>query len=195
MKGRFVLRIAFCITACLAMVIPAAQAQVDEGMFLFEIYGGNYGPGPDDLDDESTFGVRFGGMLSGRVVLIGTVGRVEFDGNATDGMTSIDWNSDITLLDVTLGYVFRADKRFAIALGGGIGGAITSFDGELQTPNLRARFEDLAADSFTLNVVVGPVIGLSPKIYLKPILRARWFEVREDDEVDIESSLALGFKW
>ena len=195
MMARCVCRIAFSVLICLALTVPTAHAQVEEGMKVFEIYGGNYGPGPDLFDDESTFGLRFGFMMTERVVFIGSVGQVEIEGTATDGMTSAKLESDIVLLDFTFGYVFRAGNRFAIALGGGFGGAFNDFEGQLTTPILIARFDSLSADSFTLNVAVGPIIGLGSKVYLKPLVRARWYEAREDDEVDIQSTLAVGFKW
>lgn len=195
MMARCVCRIAFSILICLALTVPTAHAQVEEGMKLFEIYGGNYSPEPDLFDDESTFGLRFGFMMTERVVFIGSVGLVELEGTATDGMTSAKLESDIVLLDFTFGYVFKAGNRFAIALGGGFGGAFNEFKGQLQTPTLMVRFDSLSDESFTLNVVVGPVISLSPKVYLKPLFRARWYEAREDDEVDIESTLAIGWRW
>ena len=196
MMARFVCRIACSILICLVLTIPAAHAQIEEGMKVFEIYGGSYGPGPDVFDDESTFGLRFGFMMTERWAFVGSVGVVELEGTATDGMTSVNLGSDLTLLDFTFGYVFRPGSRFAIALGGGFGGAFNDFEGQLSTPNLVARFDSLSADSFTLNVAVGPIISLgSSKVYLKPLVRARWYEAREDDETDIQSTLAVGFKW
>lgn len=195
MRGKHIVRSACVIFAGLVLINPLAHAQFEEGTLFAEVFAGSYAPEPDALDDESTFGVRFGGMMTERVAVVGSLGQVEFEDTATDGATSVKWDSEITLLDVTVAYVFRPTTRLAIAAGGGIGHAFTSFDGELQTPTLRARFEDLDEDSLTLNAILGPVITLSSRIYLKPLIRARWFEVREDDEVDIESSLALGFKW
>ena len=195
MMGRSFIQGICCILTCLALTIPAAHAQVEDGMLLFEIYGGNTDPQPDDLDDETTFGIRFGNMLTENVAIIVSLGRVEFDGTSIDGMSVLDFDSEHTLLDVTVGYVFRPASRFAIAVGGGIGGSFNSFDGELTTPTFRARFDGIASDSFTLHAVVGPVIGLGSRVYLKPVVKARWFEAREDDEIDLESSLAVGFRW
>jgi hypothetical protein len=195
MMTRAVCRIAFSVLICLALTIPTAHAQLEEGMKLFEIYGGTYDPGPDVFDDESTFGLRFGFMMTERWAFIGSVGTVELAGTAVDGMTSVNLESDLTLVDFSVGYAFRADKRFAIAVGGGIGGAFNDFDGQLTTPTLIARFNSLSKDSFTLHAVVGPVIGLSSRVYLKPVIRARWYEARDDDETDVQSTLAVGFKW
>ncbi|MDH3452978.1 MAG: outer membrane beta-barrel protein [Gammaproteobacteria bacterium] len=195
MTGWRVIKIVCGVLMGLTVLNPSAHAQLEEGTIIAEVYGGSYSPGPDALDDETVVGFRFGGMLSERVAVIGSLGLVEFDDTATDGAVSVDWDADVTLLDVTVAYVFRPASRFAVAVGGGIGGAFTSFDGELQTPNLRGRFEDIDEDSLTLNAVVGPVINLSSSVYLKPMFRARWFEVREDDEIDTETTLAVGVKW
>ena len=44
MMGRSFLQGICCILTCLALTIPAAHAQVEDGMLLFEIYGGNTDP-------------------------------------------------------------------------------------------------------------------------------------------------------
>ena len=163
---------------------------------MLEIFGGNYAPGPDDvLDDEATFGLRAITMLSPKVALVGSVSTVNFEDTVTDGMTVVNFDADILLIDISAGYVFRPDKRVNIALGGGIGGAFSSADGTFTTPLVKGFFDDFEESSLTLNAVVGPVIHLTQRIYLKPVMRVRWFENREDDETDVESTLAVGFKF
>jgi hypothetical protein len=173
-----------------------ANAQVEEGQWMGEILGGNYAPGPDDvLDDESTFGLRVVTMLTPKLALVGSLSTVNFEDTVTDGATTVNFDTDILLVDFTAGYVFRPDKRVNIALGGGIGGAFSSTDGTFTTPTVAGFFEELDESSFTLNAAAGPVIHLTRRVYLKPLMRVRWFENREDDETDVESTLAVGFKF
>ena len=175
---------------------PHAHAQLSEGQWLGEVFGGNYAPGPDDvLDDESTFGLRAFNMLTPRLALGGSVSMVNFEDTVTDGSLTVSFDTDVLLVDISAGYVLRADKRVAIALGGGVGGSFSSTDATFSTPLVRGFFEDFDESSFTVNVVAGPVFHLTKRIYLKPLVRMRWFENRDDDETDLESTLAVGFKF
>ena len=45
---------------------PPAGAS-DEGRWFGVVFGGNYNPGPDVIDDEATFGIRVGYGLSPHV--------------------------------------------------------------------------------------------------------------------------------
>ena len=190
-------RCAWLIAVMLVLVAGSpAGAQVEEGQWMGEIFGGNYAPGPDDvLDDESTFGLRAATMLTPKLALVGSVSTVNFEDTVTDGIATVNFDTDILLIDFTAGYVFRPDKRVNIALGGGIGGAFSSTDGTFTTPLVKGFFEDFDESSFTLHAVAAPVIHLTQRVYLMPLLRVRWFENREDDETDIESTLAVGFKF
>ena len=57
------------------------------------------------------------------------------------------------------------------------------------------RLRDFEGDSLTFNIVAGPIIHLTELLYLKPLFKARIYENRDDDEVDTEATLALGFKF
>jgi hypothetical protein len=173
-----------------------AHAQLEEGKWMGEVFGGNYEPGPDDvLDDEATFGLRTAIMLTPRLALIVSTNLVNFKGTVTDGMATVNFDTDVLLVDLTAGYIIRPDRRVNIAIGAGIGGSFSSTDGTFSTPLVRGFFEDFDESSFTLNGAVGPVIHLTEKVYLKPVVRARWFENRDDDETDLETTLAVGFKF
>ena len=45
------------------------------------------------------------------------------------------------------------------------------------------------------DAVWGMAGAISPKVSLTPEVRARWFEVREQDSTDFEASLVLGFSF
>ena len=190
-------RWAWSFAVLLILVVGShAHAAVSQGQWSGEIFGGNYGPGPDDvLDDEGTFGLRVITMVSPRWAVVGSASTVNFEDTVMDGTTTVNFDTDVLLLDFSAGYVFFPDKRVSIALGAGIGGSFSSTDGTFTSPTLQVVFEELDESSLTLNAAAGPVIQLSRRIYLKPLVRIRWFENREDDETDLESSLAFGFKF
>jgi len=190
-------RCAWVLVATLILLAGSpAEAQIEEGKWMGEVFGGSYSPGPDDvLDDESTFGLRAITMVTPKLAVVASVSTVNFEDRVSDGGTTVEFDTDVLFIDLSVGYVFRPDKRVNIALGGGIGGAFSSTDGSFSSPAVRGFFDDFDESSLTLSVVVGPVFHLSDRIYLKPLVRARWFENRDDDETDLETTLALGYKF
>ena len=166
----------------LAIGPTEAQSYEDDG-FLFEVYAGQIMPGPDPLDDETTYGVRAGFIAGTRLTILGSVGLAKYDGT----VQRVDFDIDSLLLDVTASYLFMPNRKINLGLGGGIGGSISNGS----TPRASA----LSEDSFTFNLTGDVVIHLSKLIYLKPEYRLRWHESRDDDETDSEITLALGFKF
>ena len=58
------------------------------------------------------------------------------------------------------------------------------------------RSSVLHSDSLTLNAGAGLRILLGRTFYLRPVVRARWFESRDRvDDLDLEYTLALGFRF
>ncbi len=83
-------------------------------------------------------------------------------------MTSANIDADITLVDVSVGYRFRADKkRFRPVVFGGIGGAFASIDATVTTPSLIVIVDDLEEDSITAHVGVSPIIHVNRKFYIR----------------------------
>jgi hypothetical protein len=173
----------------LVAVSPAASQT-----YTFEIYAGNYDPDPDILDDDATFGLRLGHWFNKRVTLQGSLGFFKVDEEFSEGETGAEIDADIILVDVSLGYLFRSDKkRFRPVVFGGIGGSFASIDATVTTPNLIALVDDLDRDSLTLHAGFGPIFQVSERFYIRPSARFRWYENREDDEIDQE--LSLNFGW
>ena len=54
---------------------------------------------------------------------------------------------------------------------------------------------NLDFDTFTVHAGGGVKIDISDLVYIRPGARFRWFEEREDDEIDQEITLAVGFQW
>jgi hypothetical protein len=173
----------------LVAVSPAASQT-----YSFEIYVGNYDPDPDILGDDTTFGLRLGYWFNKKVTLQGSLGFFEVDEVFSDGETGAAIDADIRLVDVSLGYLFRSDKkRFRPLVVGGIGGSFASIDATVTSPNLIALVDDLDRDSLTLHVGFSPAFRINERFYIRPSGRFRWYENRADDEIDQE--LSLNFGW
>lgn len=184
--------------ALLLVAVPATFAAAPEaGQWTAGFYAGNYAPGPDDaLDDQGTFGVRVGRMITDRFGLGLSIGTVDPDYKALSNPT-LSGVLDVknTLIDLSVMVAFRPKSRFNLFLGGGIGGAFISSSGQVTGPLGTVFFQDLTRDSATVHVGTGAIIGLGKKVFLRPMMKLRFFEARDDDEVDQEVSLGVGFKF
>jgi hypothetical protein len=193
---RFARRSVVALAAAVLLVsaAPTAHAGLGEDVMFFEIYGGIYNPEVDALDSDTTYGVRLGGTIGTRLALSGTLGYFETDGRISTPSATGPIELSAWLADATMAYLFIPDSRVAtLALGGGIGAAFADFDGELTTDELRITFKNFGQNSFTLNLVGVAAFRLSQRLYVKPAFRWRWYEARDDNELDLEYTLALGF--
>jgi opacity protein-like surface antigen len=196
MKKRTLRLFALSALAVLLFAGGAVQAQsFEEDTFLFEVFAGQYMPGPSFLDDETTFGLRGGFAAGNHWAFVGSFSVVEFDDTVTSGKARVDFEIETFLVDFTANYIFRPDNKVNILVGGGAGGSFSDLDAEISTSDFGIRISNAEDDSFTLNAGVGAVIHLTDLLYLKPEFRARWYETRDDDEIDTEATLALGFKF
>jgi hypothetical protein len=185
-----------CMALALAALSPAAHAAAPkEGKWAIGFYAGTYKPESDDLEDQDTFGVRLGYMFTKHVSFGGSLGLISTESDISGTGVSGEVDIDFTLLDFDFVYAFRPDKRFSIALGGGPGWAFASADGEVTTPLGTVSFEGADDDSFTMNAIVGGAIGLGKtrKFFLRPATRFRWFEKREEDDIDQEFTVMFGW--
>ena len=161
---------------------------------FFEVYGGLYDPELDVLDSSATYGLRFGGTIGTRLAASGTLGYFESDGQISGPVATGPIEVSAWLTDVTLAYLFIPDSRFAtLALGGGVGWSFADLDGELITDELLISFKNFEQNSFTMHVVGVAAFSLTEQIYLKPAVRWRWYEARDDNQFDLEYTFALGF--
>jgi len=184
--------------ALLLVAVPATFAAAPEaGQWSLGFYGGTYAPGPDDaFDDQNTFGLRVGRMITDRYGVGLSIGTVDPDYKALENaaLTGV-LDVENTLVDLGVFVAFRPKSRFNLFLGGGIGGAFISSSGQVTGPPGTVFYDDLTKDSATVHVGTGMIIGLSKKVFLRPMMKLRYFEAREDDEVDQEVSLGVGFKF
>lgn len=197
-------RLAF--TASMLVALGACQpalAEVRQGSFELEMYGGWYVPGPNLVSGEPTWGGRFGYNATPRFFVQGTLGYTHFETNVSDGVSFGTANLNLWNMDFSFGYNFLEDRDVTPEVHAGFGGGFGSAGGALQIndPDVcgvltcTVQFDNLSEDSFTLHGGVGVRIDLGHLIYLRPIVQTRWFVARDADEWDVEYSLSLGFKF
>lgn len=146
-----------------------SPASIQEGDWLVMMFGGINKAKPHGIHNEVAYGIRGGYALRRQWWITTSLGRSDFG------------PGEQTLLDVNVSHGFRAGKRIAIALSGGIGyAALTDTPGQ--------------GDSFTMNIGMGPVIGINKRMMIRILNRYRYFEDRSEDKVDQEFTIGLVVK-
>jgi opacity protein-like surface antigen len=199
--------IAFSIIASLAFVGSAAAIGAAGGQKEIEVYGGIFTSDIEFLDEEATFGVRFGGNLTDRFNLQVQLGALPLDADFNSDIWSGDADLDSWVFEVSAGLNLRPGKRWNPLLFGGIGYVSAEGDGVLtrKGDGLTIDFSHLEEDSFTVHAGLNSKIYVTDNFYVRPGTRVRWYEAREDfeelgekfdvDEFDIEYTLGLGWVW
>jgi len=157
----------------------AGAADVDPGQWAWGPYIGAYIPDPGAIDTGMTGGLRLGYRASERVAFSGSLGYAPLEAD------DFDIDVDLTLLDFNAWYIFRPEAKVSLTIGAGPGWAWV----DAQGPG-GSSFSD---DSFTANVAFGPIIKLGERANLRLLNRFRYFDERDDDEIDQEITLGLMF--
>lgn len=196
MKDRIVSYLGTGILVLLAASFsPEARAEVHEGSMNVEIFAGELDPGPDLLDSETNLGLRYGWDFSRRLGFQFEFWRYETDSSFTSGMTIASFDLDLDGIEISIYGFLRPESRVSILLFGGIGGVFGSLDASISNPLFSARLSNARDDSFTAHGGGGLRIQLGEHVYLRPDARFRWIEKREDDEIDMAVTLAVGFNF
>lgn len=169
----------------------ANAAEIESGLWAWGPYGGWYMPDSDVIDAGPTGGLRIGYMASDHVALTGSFGYASLEGEEGQGENEIEADLDVGLIDLNAFYVFRPESKLSFTVGAGVGWAFV--DGEISNFQGQTISDSLSDDSFTYNVAAGPIIKLGERANLRLLTRLRWFDEREDDEMDREITLGLMF--
>jgi hypothetical protein len=179
------------------------HAEVRDGSFDLELYGGWYDPGPGALPGEPTAGARFGYDVTPRFFVQGTLGFTNFETAVESGGNAGTIDLDLWTMDFGFGYHLTEGTSVTPEVHAGFGGGFGSIGGDLQIDDTdlcgvagcRVQFENLSENSFTLHGGVGVRIDLGDLLYLRPVVQTRWFSARDRNKWDMEYSVSLGFKF
>ena len=171
------------ISASARMKVPHQEI---EGWIGYTFTGG------DILDDMVSFGFRGGYQLSPVISTHGEFGMLFTDGEIGSGLsqTGLDYSgfSMVYLAE----FNFFPDRNYHPYVGGGPGYTFISVDFDAGgVAGLSGDFED---DSFTLDWGGGVKIDATDKVLVRPALRWRWYEGRDEDSIDLEILCGVGAK-
>jgi hypothetical protein len=149
--------------------------------------------GPDVLDDMVSFGFRGGYQLSPVLSTHAEFGMLFTDGEL-NGISQQPIGLDYS--GFSLAYLadinFLPDRRYHPVFFGGPGYTFISLDVDAGgVVGLGGDFED---DSFTLDWGGGIKFDATDHVLLRPALRWRWYENRDQDSIDLEILFGVGAK-
>ncbi len=169
----------FALGIALILLASALPAQAQESAYVFELFGGTYSPDTDVVDDDWTYGVRGGIQIAKPCGIMLSLGQAKLP------VPDVPIEVDLTTVDLSVLWTPNPGNRAEFFLLGGVGWGFFEAD---------VGSESFSDDSFTLNGGLSVIFHPSQKrkVYLRPEVKARWFDER-DGEVDWEATLALGF--
>ena len=191
-----------CFTLLLTLApIAVPKAEAAAGQANFEIFVGEYFS-DSPIDEEPVIGVRGGYRFSDRFALQGSLSRVEL---VHPVISALGFDDNAIFFDVSAMWYVNPGRKAEVVLYGGPGvvgyeyGA--QFDSRDHTDGYRFRERQDSEESATLHAGAGVAIHLNDRIYLRPDVRARWYEGYssrdgfERSDTDFEATFAVGWKF
>lgn len=178
-------RTLLALLLCFSSGFALAQVSPGAGTWALGGYVGYYQPDPDVVDDAATGGVRVGYLLRDKLSVMGSLGVATLDAENPFG-----GDLDSTLLDVNLSYMFGGSNWFGFVLSGGLGYAWYDSNFNFPPGFVCVGSECDVDDSFTVNAAIGPVFKVG-SVGIRVMNRWRYFDERDDDEIDSELSVAV----
>ena len=176
---------------------PTAAQDSPSGWY-FEGFWGNYESGIDGLDEEDPAGLRLGfrrqKKLGYELSFAKLEGQIKGFADTDLGSIDIDWEADAWDLSVTFHPILRGGLQFLVLGGPGYATVNARAIAEV-SEGTSIRLESLSEDSFTAHGGLAFKIFLTETFYLRLDGRGRWYEAREDDNFDVEYTLAIGANW
>ncbi len=166
------------------------------GQGHLEVFAGQYFS-DSEIGDEPVVGIRGGYRFNDHFGLQGSIGRVEL---LHPVFSVFDADGDGIFFDVSALWYLNPGKKAEWVLFGGPGFASLESGGQFKIPGLIYDNHRRSTDSATLHAGVGVEISLGQRTYLRPAVKARWFEgfSSQDDflrsDVDVEATVAFGWK-
>ncbi|MCZ6779004.1 MAG: outer membrane beta-barrel protein [Acidobacteria bacterium] len=182
----------------LVFVVGAGASQVhavtEEETGQFELFVGSYDPGPDFVDDDTTFGFRLGYTPNDHFTWLGAVEWLDTDGDFSGPVVSGSLDYQAIFIDSYFIWNLNPESRWVWNLYAGPGFAFVDLDatGVIEDA-IKVSVSGLQDDQFTVFAGGGAILDLSDKVYLRFTYHLRWYEDRDDEETDTEGAIAFGW--
>ena len=182
----------------LAFAVGAVTSQVhavtEEDTGQFELFVGSYDPGPDFIDDDTTFGFRLGYTINDHFTWLGALEWLDTDGDFSGPVVSGSLDYQAIFIDSYFIWNLNPESRWVWNLYAGPGVAFVDIDADGVTEDaINVSVRGLQEDQFTLFAGGGAILDLTDRVYLRLTYHVRWLEERDDDETDTEGAIAFGW--
>ena len=178
------IRIGMTALALLALSAPSARAQ-EAGQKAFELYAGYYTPGIDDLDNDVTYGLRFGMRPAEQFGWSLQAGYLDLNQNNVEPLDGIVGNANGYFVDASaIWYIAGSD----FGLFGGVGFGSVDVD-------IVGTTTDVSDDAFTYNYGVHYVWNIGSGTLVKPEVRWRKWDGDTYEKTDEEYSISFGWRF
>jgi opacity protein-like surface antigen len=147
--------------------------------------------GSDALDDMVSFGFRGGYQLSPFLSTHAEFGMLFTDGEVQNGLQTIGLDYSGFSLAYLAEINFLPDRQYHPYVMGGPGYTFISLDVDGGLAGLSGDIED---DSFTLDWGGGVKIDATDRMLVRPAVRWRWYEGRDEGSIDVEFLFGVGAK-
>ena len=184
MKRATSLAVALLAIATILALGSPARAQ-EAGEKDFEIYSGLYVPGIDQLDNDITYGVRFGGRPAEQWGWNISAGFLDLKQNNTQPLNDIIGSANGYFVDLS-GIWYIAGSDFGVF--GGLGWGTVDID-------FRGTTRDESDDALTYNYGVHYAWNFGESYLLKPEIRWRKFDGDTYEKTDEEYTVAFGWRF
>lgn len=174
----------FMVGAVVLMAI-GVSAPAQAAGYNFEVYAGYYVPGLSELDNDLTFGARFGGRPSDRFGWQLSAGTFDLNGEEDRPLAGTVGDADAVLVDGSFQW-FPGGGNFAIFAGPGFASVNVDLEGTTK---------DESDDAFTLHAGISYLMQLGTSFYIRPDVRFRDFQGNVYEKTDTEATLAFGWSF
>jgi hypothetical protein len=181
-----------CFLGCCFLGPDSAEARIRTPHQELEGWVGYSLLGPDVLDDMVSFGFRGGYQLSPLISTHAEFGMLFTDGDIPFGGQSIGLDYSGFSLAYLVDLNFLPDRRYHPVVFGGPGYTFISLD--VDAGGVVGLGGDLEDDAFTLDWGGGVKFDATDRVLLRPALRWRWYENRDEDSIDLEILFGVGAK-
>lgn len=172
----------FLLGIALMMMVVAGSAPAVAGQPHFELYGGYYYSNEDGIDNDYSYGLRFGGRPAEQWGWQVSAGVFDLNGSLEE-VDNFIGDANAFFVDGSMQW-FPGGGNFALF--GGLGFASVDVD-------ITGTTTDVSDDALTYHVGVSYLWQVAEKFYIRPDIRFRSFGGDVYDSLDTEA--AIGFGW
>jgi Outer membrane protein beta-barrel domain len=186
--------LALVVLAALAVGTPAL-ADIQPGKKVVEVWVEDYTPGASQLDSDLAYGIRFAVNANERITYAGEFGYVSLSGEFSDGITTTQVDYSSWFSDFVTDINFASKSKVVPAIFLGLGWAGENADAKSTGNLFTVSVEDAYQSGFTLQAGAALKIQMGKSFELRPGVRWRWFEARDQDDIDTEFLLGFGYRF